>query len=102
MLEQTQNKSTAEENPPFSPGDLVVVRNKDQKLKSFEHYIKGDIGLVISLEKIQHGRWKRSSYIYTDKWDVVVMWQQTKQKRYNYGLTQDYSKLWHTRLKKIS
>jgi hypothetical protein len=91
------------EKPPFNVGDLVMLRNKDLKLQMFRNYKPNDVGIVINITKSKERRWSINigNYIDSDKWNVVVMWQQYT--GYNYhGLPQDTTKVWHTRLKKVS
>jgi hypothetical protein len=89
------------EESPFNVGDLVMIRNKDLKLRMFQNYKKNDVGVVLKITKSRAPRWRAGSYIDKVVWNVVVMWQQHN--AYNYhGLPSDTTNIVHTRLKKVA
>jgi hypothetical protein len=91
------------EKPPFNVGDLVMLRNKDLKLQMFKKHKPNDLGIVIGISKSKERRWSyiKGGYDDSDKWNVIVMWQQYS--GYNYhNLPSDTTKIWHTRLKKVA
>jgi hypothetical protein len=95
------SETNKEEKPPFNVGDLVVIRNKDLKLRMFQKHKANDVGVVMNITKTKQSRWKAGEYIQEDKWRVTVMWQQYS--GYNYhGLPVDTTNILHTRLKKVA
>ena len=95
------SESNEEEKPPFNVGDLVMIRNKDLKLRMLQNHKPNDVGIIISLAKAKQSRWRAGQYIQEEKWRVTVMWQQYS--GYNYhGLPPDTTNIMHTRLKKVA
>lgn len=105
-LEQTQTDiQNANEKPPFNVGDLVMMRNKDLKLKMYKNHKPNDIGLVLAVNKTKSIRRRKYQCIPVDKWYITVMWQQYAGHRYNYNYDANFGKdttiMWYTRLKKV-